>query len=68
MKYVENDTMIRLRAYANCSSLDAWPTTVTVRLELCHDLRQELETTIVLCAWHCYCKARVASECHMVGR
>ena len=62
MTYVKNDAMIRLRACANCSSLDAWPTTVlrswhkknlAVRLdrqELCHDLRQEPETTTVLCA------------------
>ena len=50
--------MIRLRACANFSSLGAWPTTVRLDWqELCHDLRQEPETTEVLCAWHyhgCY--------------
>ena len=49
----ENDA--RLRTCANCSSLGASSTTVTIRLdwqESCHDLRQELGSTTVWLDWH----------------
>ena len=45
------------------TALDAWPITVTVRLDWkksCYDLRQEPEATISLGAWHYYCKVRLA--------
>ena len=72
MKYVRNDAMIRLRAYADCSSLGAWPTAVTVlkaRLAknraMISDETLKLHAT-ALCAWHYCCKARVASKCRVI--
>ena len=77
MTYAKNDAMIRLRACTNCSSLDAWPTTVLrswhnscLSSLTVYDLGQEPEITTVLCALigtATVLKARVASKCHTVG-